>query len=308
MNLSKIILGCEQIGGKDHGYINHTQLTKVFKDSLNYGINSFDVAGIYNLGKSEKNLNKIFSNNIKNLNIITKGGLDFFYEKGNRRAKVVKNFDFNFLKESIEQSCLRLGINKIPLFLIHYPPENKKKILNVCDSLEKFKSMGLIENYGFSNIDYKLFNYAYKKFQIYAIENSLNLLNFNQQIETFKKINPKVKKIAHSVLAQGILTGKYNHKSIFPKNDRRHRMEFFSKKKLLSNYRKITELKKIAENFRVSTTVLAISFLINIKLVDSIIIGVKNNKQFTENISALNFNITNEIEKKISEIYNLKKI
>ena len=72
MNLSRIILGCEQLGGKDHCNINFSQVFKVFKKSIKFGINTFDTASIYNLGKSEINLKKIFKKNINKVDIIKK--------------------------------------------------------------------------------------------------------------------------------------------------------------------------------------------------------------------------------------------
>ena len=41
MSFSKIILGCEQIGGKDHGYVNKKVLRNIFLNSLKFGINTF---------------------------------------------------------------------------------------------------------------------------------------------------------------------------------------------------------------------------------------------------------------------------
>lgn len=303
MNVSKIILGCEQLGGKDHGKIDLVKLTKAFRESLNLGISSFDSAGIYNLGKSEKNLSKIFKNDIEKLFIITKGGLNYKFSKGSNRASVYRQFDKDFIKHSIKLSSERLKMKQIPLFLIHYPPLDKKVMIDLCQSLEKFKKEKKILNYGFSNIDYKLFNFAYKEFEIYAIENSLNLFNFKKNILTFKKINPKVKKIAHSVLAQGMLSGNINSNTKFSKSDRRNRMSFFSTAKIRTNYKKILKLKKISINYNVTTAALSLSYILNSKHVDSVIIGIKNVEQLKQNLSCLNFAMEDKIKKKIDDIF-----
>ena len=304
MNLSKIILGCEQIGYLDHGYVNKKVLENVYLNSIKFGINTFDTASIYNLGKSEINLKKIFKKNINKVNIITKGGLNYkFLKKNKKRAIVYSDFSEEFLRNNIKESCNRLNIKRIPLFLIHYPPKDKKTIINVCRYLETFKKENLILNYGFSNIDYKLFNYAYSKFKIFAVENSLNLFNYKRQIKNFKNIHPDVKKIAHSVLAQGFLSGKYTSEKIFPKSDRRHRMDFFSKKNLSKNYQKILKLKVIADKLGTSIPVLSIGFILQSNYVDSIIIGVKNENQFNQNLSSLNFKINKNSVRQILKIF-----
>ena len=304
MHLSKIILGCEQIGYIDHGYINKKALENVFLNSAKFGINTFDTASIYNLGKSEINLKKIFKNNINKLNIITKGGLNYKFLKTNKkRAIVYKDFSEEFLRNNIKESCDRLKIKRIPLFLIHRPPKDKKTIINVCRYLETFKKENLILNYGFSNINYKLFNYAYSKFKIFAVENSLNLFNYKRQIKNFKNIHPDVKKIAHSVLAQGFLSGKYTSEKIFPESDRRHRIDFFSKKNLSKNYQKVLKLKIIADKLGTSIPILSIGFLLQSNYVDSVIIGVKNENQFNQNLSSLNFKIEKNTLGQILKIF-----
>ena len=304
MSLSRIILGCEQLGGKDHGKINFSQIFKVFKKSIKFGINTFDTASIYNLGKSEINLKKIFSKNINKLNIITKGGLNYkFLKKNKKRAIVYNDFSEEFLRTNINESRNRLNIKRIPLFLIHYPPKDKKTIINVCRYLENFKKENLILNYGFSNIDYKLFNYAYGKYKIFAVENSLNLFNYKKQIKNFKNIHPDVKKIAHSVLAQGFLSGKYTSVKIFPKSDRRHRIDFFSKKNFSKNYQKILKLKVIADKLGTSIPVLSIGFILQSNYVDSVIIGVKNQNQLNQNLSSLNFKIDKNSVRQILKIF-----
>ena len=154
MELSKIILGCEQLGGKDHGKINFPEISKAFKVSLDFGINTFDTAAIYNLGQSEKNLEKILKSKINTVNIITKGGLNYKFSKGVDRANVYQQFDEDFLRANINSSLKRLKLKQLPLFLIHYPPKTNRDMVEICKSLEKFKKQKKILNYGFSNIDY----------------------------------------------------------------------------------------------------------------------------------------------------------
>jgi aryl-alcohol dehydrogenase-like predicted oxidoreductase len=303
MELSKIILGCEQLGGKDHGKINFPEISRAFKVSLDLGVNTFDTAAIYNLGQSEKNLEKILKSKINIVNIITKGGLNYRFSKEADRANVYQQFDESFLRANINSSLKRLKLKQLPLFLIHYPPKTNRDMIEICKSLEKFKKQKKILNYGFSNIDYKLFNFAYKNFEIYALENSLNLFNFHDQIKNFKNVNKKVKKIAHSVLAQGMLSGKYTAQTVFPNTDRRHRMNFFLKENIKKNITKVLKLKKIAKKYNTSTIILSLSFLLNSQYVDSIIVGVKNSKQLFNNFSSLNFDMNNKIKEEISSIF-----
>ena len=80
-------------------------------------------------------------------------------------------------------------------------------------------------------------------------------------------------------------------------------MDFFSKKNLSKNYQKILKLKVIADKLGTSIPVLSIGFILQSNYVDSIIIGVKNENQFNQNLSSLNFKINKNSVRQILKIF-----
>jgi aryl-alcohol dehydrogenase-like predicted oxidoreductase len=80
-------------------------------------------------------------------------------------------------------------------------------------------------------------------------------------------------------------------------------MEFFSKKNLSKNYQKVLKLKLIADKLGTSIPILSIGFLLQSNHVDSVIIGVKNENQFNQNLSSLNFKIEKNSLRQILKIF-----
>ena len=60
MQVNRIVLGCEVLGGNDWGNYDHNEAIRTVHEAYDRGIKSFDTADIYGLGISEIELGKIF--------------------------------------------------------------------------------------------------------------------------------------------------------------------------------------------------------------------------------------------------------
>ena len=69
------------------------------------------------------------------------------------------------------------------------------------------------------------------------------------------------------------------------------------------NYQKVLKLKIIADKLGTSIPILSIGFLLQSNYVDSVIIGVKNENQFNQNLSSLNFKIEKNTLGQILKIF-----
>jgi myo-inositol catabolism protein IolS len=82
IKLTRIGFGCEQLGLHNWGEININDLEVAVKLAVEKGINFFDTADVYGLGKSEENLGKFLGHHRKSVNIITKFGIRFHIPNG----------------------------------------------------------------------------------------------------------------------------------------------------------------------------------------------------------------------------------
>jgi aryl-alcohol dehydrogenase-like predicted oxidoreductase len=103
-------------------------------------------------------------------------------------------------------------------------------------------------------------------------------------------------------LAQGLLSGKYDENSKFKNDDRRQRLEQFSKDRLKRNRNLLVVLDVLAKKYNKTITQIAIRWCIDSKYVSSAIVGIKNREQLRENYGALGWSLSINDWKYLEEI------
>ena len=84
-------------------------------------------------------------------------------------------------------------------------------------------------------------------------------------------------------------------------------MDLFSKSKILQNRKKIINFVNLANKFNTTPAILSLAYLLNLKCVDSVIVGMKNINHLNESISSLNFNLNENLKIEINNIFNINK-
>ena len=74
MDLNKIIIGCDQLGGSDWGETNIKDVMNAIKYAYERGLRRFDTADVYGLGLSEARLSSLFFKK-SDIKITTKIGI-----------------------------------------------------------------------------------------------------------------------------------------------------------------------------------------------------------------------------------------
>jgi len=287
LNFSKITLGTVQLSMK-YGISNVTESSfkttnQVLKTAKKLGISSFDTSPQY--GNIEKTLGNFFEKEkIENPTVISKIPSIQFIEK--------PNFDdvYNKVKKYIIKSLNDLNLKKIPVCLIHNPEDMSNFDGMVVKSLELLKQNGHIEKIGCSVYTIKDVEKFLKINEFEVIEIPINL--FNTKILNDKTLLQLKEKniiiLARSVFLQGLFfLDPYN---LPPKVEK-------AKKYLI-------ELNKISDNYSISIPNLALSFVNSQKHISSIIIGVENSQQLSQNIEWSNTTLPQKIEKIILEKFS----
>lgn len=279
--------GC-QLGGYGWGIVSDKDLERAVGTALDQGINFFDTADTYGLGKSERILGKALKENRNQVVIGTKFGV---------RIKEGKTFYDNspdWIKSALEASLKRLNTDYIDLYQIHY--RDKKTDLDlVVDTLEDLKAKGYIRYYGLSNINQKDITEISKfpsKFVSFQNEYSLACRSNEKDIIQLAE-ELKLTPITWGSLGQGILSGKYSPKTSFGEDDRRHRDAYmnFHGEKLRKNLEIVEVMKDIAREINQQLPAIAIRFILD-NLKDSVVIaGVKDEKQLLVNIHSMDFKL-----------------
>ena len=284
LNFSKITLGTVQLSMK-YGISNLTESTvktthEVLMTAKKKGIISFDTSPQY--GKIEKTLGNFFKKQkIKNPTVISKIPPIEFLEK--------PTFDdvYTKVKKHITQSLNDLNLEQIPVCLIHNPQNMSNYDGMVVKALELLKQYGHIKKIGcsvYTKKDVEKF-LEINKFDV--IEIPINL--FNTKIVDEKRLNRLKEKdtsvLGRSVFLQGLFfLDPYNLPAKVEK----------AKKYLI-------ELNKIANDYSIPIPNLALSFVNKQKYISSIIIGVENSQQLSQNIELANTILPEKVEKVILE-------
>lgn len=285
-NISSICFGCEPLGGTDWGNVDLGSIKNAIHKALDLGVNSFDTAGVYGLGLSEERLSKILGSRRHDMIIATKGGLSW-EETDSKRSIVIKDSSPFAIRGDIENSLRRLRLETLPIFFVHWPDDDTS-IEDTFFELLKLKNEGKIKSIGCSNFSVKQIKQAISVTQIDYIQIPVNILTGppDQNISDICNKND-IKLIAYNVLANGLLTGKYNENSIFPENDRRSRLRLFKGVNFREALDKVEVLKvKAAEN-NSSLAQYVINWTLMHENISSVILGIKNSKQIEDNWSAI---------------------
>ena len=286
-NISKFCFGCEQLGGTDWGEINVSDITSAIHRSLDSGVNFFDTAPVYGLGLSETRLSEILGSKRHDLFIATKGGLSWSDSKLDGRAVVSRDSSKSHLRIGLENSLRRLKLDFIPIYYIHWPDPNVE-IRYTFEILSKFQSEGKIMHIGCSNFNELQLRAACEVSDISLVQLPINLLgdSINSKIADFVK-DRSIGLVAYNVLANGLLTGKYDKNSRFEFSDRRSRLPQFQGEMFLESLRQVEKISLKATINNMKCSQFSISQVLKFPNVVSVIVGIKNLEQLEENISVL---------------------
>lgn len=284
LKVSRFCMGGCPMGG--HGWgadIVEADLLDSVRIALDLGVNFFDTADVYGLGRSEELLGRALLGKRQDAVIATKFGVR--YENG----KSLYDNSPDWITRSLEGSLKRLGTEYIDLYQIHYRDNTPLEEVILC--LEKHRDSGKIRYFGISNLKSVEEINGYEGFFV-STQNEFSLANRSNEhllknIYTDYLLSP----MTWGSLGQGILSGKYNENTVFSENDRRSRSIYvnFHGQKLIQNLRIVSELRNISEKYELPISAVAIRWILD-RLENSIVlVGIKHPNQITENIKAFDW-------------------
>ncbi len=287
LTLSKIGLGTWAFSGEKGAYHWGPQDSSVAKQiilrSLENGINWIDTAPSYGLGNSEQIIGEALRDWSEEVIISSKCGL--IPDRDNSLKP-------SLLKESIfkevEQSLLRLGVDTIHLYQIHWPRDTSH-LDEAWESLLLLKDQGKILCPGVSNYSTKQLNKNTSKKQLSFLQSPLSLISqdtLNSQLPWCRKEN--IGFLAYSPLQNGLLSG-------FASNEWRSRIHETDWRKLKSNWFQdpifqhvinyTHSLKLIAQELGLSLSEFALNWAIQQKGVTAAIVGCRSLQQLDAHLS-----------------------
>ena len=215
-NLPKIALGA-WAWGNDGTFGNEHKiedLKPIYDKSMELGLNLWDTAYVYGMGKSEEVLGEFLrTSNREDFVISTKF-----------TPQLAEMFEANEVTSMYENSAKILGVEDIDIFWIHNPvgaPERKKKVVETAKNHD-IKMIG-VSNHNLAEIEEANEILKEAGLKLGAVQNHYSLLNRSSEdsgILEYCKENDIIF-FSYMVLEQGALSGKYDTAHPFPEGSDR---------------------------------------------------------------------------------------
>ncbi|WP_298537077.1 aldo/keto reductase [uncultured Algibacter sp.] len=304
--VSEIGLGCWQLGADWGKNLSKDESFNILNEAIKNGVTFFDTADVYGDGKSESLIGDFIKQHSTPIKIATKFG---------RNGNVYPDkYSKDKLRQSIEGSLQRLGVDSIDLLQLHCVPFDILKQGDIFEWLREMQQEGLINHFGASIETVEEGLFCIEQEGITSLQVIFNI--FRQKL--VKELLPQAEDkgvgiVVRLPLASGLLSGKFSKNTTFAENDHR-------------NYNKNGELFNVGETFagvpfekgidivntiennmlpnNLAMVQFALRWILDHKAVSTIIPGASSPKQVISNTQASKLSkLTKEIHHDLSKLY-----
>jgi methylglyoxal reductase len=294
---SVIGMGTWAIGpwaGEDH---NEADGIEAVKTALDLGINLFDTAPLYGLGRSEEVLGKAIAGRREQAVIATKCGLVWHTDNGPYHATdggttVYRNLGTESIRHEVEQSLRRLNTDYIDLLQPHWPDE-ETPIGETMSAMLALKEEGKIRAIGASNVTVdQLIEYR-RVGQLDTDQEPYSMLDRGIESGLLPWcLEHRVSMLAYSPLARGLLTGRMGPEVRF--TDGREQIPRWT----VENRRRIVDMletcRRIGEEHGASSGQVVIAWTIEQPGLTHALMGARNPEQARQNVPVKDLLLSDE--------------
>jgi aryl-alcohol dehydrogenase-like predicted oxidoreductase len=285
LRVSEIGFGAWAIGGGavigdtaiGWGQTDDSVSIKAIYAALDAGINFFDTADIYGLGHSEELLGKTIGKNREAI-IASKAG------NVSRNGSFSTDYSPAHIIRACEDSLRRLQREAIDYYQLHTVKLPDLEKGECTAAMEQLKKQGKIRYWGVS-----LNSFEPKTEWQFLVDNNLGdgfqlVLNIINQTALPLVRQAAAKQygiIARMPLQFGLLTGKFDNKTVFAKND--HRSKRLTPEVLTAATKALPPVWELCDLYDCSKTQLALSYILQYPGISVVIPGIRTPQQVKEN-------------------------
>jgi len=287
--------------------VGEEEAIKTLDLAFEKGINMFDTADAYGLGKSEEIVGKAIKNKRQSVVLATKIG-----HRGGRGPND-SGLSREHIIQGVEASLKRLGTDYIDVYYAH-TPDYATPIGETLRAFDHLVQQGKVRYVACSNIrawqlTKSLWVSDKNNLARYdCIQSVYNLLTRDVEYELLPCCAAEgVGVTVFNPLAAGFLTGKYDPNQPPPADNRFGRERTGKREQELywspANFKAVAELKKVAEDHGRSLVQFALAWIINNPVVSSAVVGASSAKQLEDNVKAVDIKLSDEEKKACDEVW-----
>ncbi len=274
--------------------------------AIEHGVNFIDVADVYARGEAERVVGEIVKDfKRSDLVISTKTYWpmsDNINDSGLSRKHIM---------EAVEKSLKRFDLDYVDIFFCHRP-DPETPVEETVRAISDLIHQGKILYWGTSMWSAAHINEAigaanrtnaYRPVVEQPVYNMVERDQLEGEVEAAAG-NHGMGLVVFSPLAQGVLTGKYNEG--VPEGSRADQLEWFKDYLTDDKIEAARKITALAKEMGTTPATLALAWAMRHPNVSSVITGASKPEQVTQNIKALDVEITDDIEAKIEAILKNK--
>lgn len=254
--VGEIGLGAMSFAGA-FGPTDKAESHRALDRALDCGMTHVDTALIYGPHVAEEVIGDYLRNNQQarqRLSIATKGGVNIEPRKSNNAAQ--------FMRECLEGSLRRLGVERVDLYYVHRRDQTVP-IEEVTGTLAGFVREGKIGGIGFSEISPASLERAASVHPVAAVQSEYSLWTRLPELGLLQACKRHgAAFVAFSPVARGALTDVALDPAQFPDSDFRKRIPRFSADNFRRNMERIDKFKSFAKSRGWTTAALALAWVL----------------------------------------------
>jgi len=214
-DVTEVGLGCWQIGADWGSEIANNEAEEILETAFKNGIRFYDTADVYGDGRSEKLVGTFLNKHKDEVKVATKFG---------RNANIFPdNYTEEGLRNCVENSLERLGVDQLDLLQLHCIPTEELQKGDIFDWLRALQKEGKIAHFGASVESVEEGLICLEQDGLQSLQVIFNI--FRQKL--VDDLLPQAKEkgvgiIVRLPLASGLLTGKFDKDTKFDENDHRN--------------------------------------------------------------------------------------
>jgi aryl-alcohol dehydrogenase-like predicted oxidoreductase len=273
LEVSELALGTWGLSGEGYARVSEADQDRVIERALALGITLFDTADSYAHGAMEQRLGRLVPDDERH-HVFTKIGTF----RGASPAR--KRFDAVYLRHAIKRSQERLRRSVTSCVLLHNPSAETLERGEATDVLEELKSKGQIRLWGVSASSAHVARAALL-LRADVVSLPYNAFHSGELHAVHSEIRESgAGVLAHSVLAYGMLCGKWSSDKEFGPDD--HRAERWTIDEFRRRIRQLDALRPAVSGNVLTMRAVALRYVLGNTLVSSALLGPRSSVQLDQ--------------------------
>lgn len=303
LRVSAVGLGCM---GMSHAYgapADKREMTELLADAVEMGYTFFDTAEIYGTADRPHHNEELLGEALRpyrnRIVLATKFGLTFDTPEAAGPHALIPDARPESIRRAVEGSLRRLRTDHIDLYYQHrIDPSVKPE--TVAEVMSDLIRDGKILHWGISETTEEYLCRAHRICPVTAIQNRFSMMArwHEPLLSVCQELG--IGFVAHSPLANGLLTNRYTADSAFdPATDYRASMPQYRAESFEKNRALFALLERLAEEHRATASQISLAWMMNKRPPVIPIPGTRHLFRLKENIGAVDIHLTDEEVKEI---------